>query len=314
MKQKIVIAGIGGVGGYFGGLIARNYAESKELETYFVARGQHLATIREKGLEVIKGDMRFLARPTLATHNPAQIGIADYLLICTKSYDLQEMLQALQPCVGPDTLIVPLLNGIEPAEQIRSFWPNSLVASGCTYIISSIVSPGVVENSGHRQYIFFGLEHRQHPRFNSLERLLRAAGIEATYSQDIATEVWKKFIFLSTIATATSYYDQLAGVLLQSQPAELRQLIDEVASLAEAKHIVLPDDIRSTTWAQLEKLPIDSSTSMHRDYLQGKPHTEVHTLTGYVVRESKRLGLKAPLFRKAYEALLFREQALYSSQ
>ena len=112
-QVKIVIAGIGGVGGYFGGLLAKKYAGSDQVQIYFIARGKHLAEIQKQGLKVIKGGNEFIAKPKLATDQAAQIGIANYLIICTKNYDLRQMMHQVQPCIGKDTVILPLLNGIK---------------------------------------------------------------------------------------------------------------------------------------------------------------------------------------------------------
>lgn len=208
---KIIVAGIGGVSGYFGGLLAHQNAGSLIVEVDFVARGEHLQAIQNHGLKVIKGEKNWIAKPYLATADPAEIGIADYILICTKNYDLIEILQLLNPAIGPNTVLLPLLNGVEAVEKVRTQFPNHLVPAGCAYIVSSIKAPGIVENIGTLQKIYFGLTNESDTRLEELEMILKQAGIDATLSTDISTVIWEKFIFLSCIATATSYFNQAIG-------------------------------------------------------------------------------------------------------
>ena len=303
-QTKIVVAGIGGVGGYFGGLLAKTYENSKEVEIYFIARGAHLKQIQEHGLKVIKGGDEFIAKPYLATNNPSEIGIADYIIVCTKNYDLVAILDQLEPCIGPQTVIVPLLNGIEAVEKIRTHFPNNLIAFGCAYIVAAIKAPGTIENMGNRQEIHFGLDHADDKRLTKLEKLLTAAKITATYWQNSLPVVWEKFIFLSCIATATSYFDKSVGQLLQENRDTLINLLNEVTALALKKGIQVNPEIEAKAIAHYEILPYDATSSMHRDFSQNKPRTELSSLTGYVVKEAQALGLTTPLFDQAYQQLL----------
>lgn len=303
-KIKIVIAGIGGVGGYFGGLLAKAYAGIEPIEIYFLARGVHLKEIKAKGLKVIKGDIEFTARPFLATANAIEIGPADYIIICTKNYDLEDIITQLGPCIDEKTAILPLLNGVEAVQKIRSAFPNNLVPAGCAYIVSAIKEPGVVENMGNRQEIHFGLEGKTDKRLAKLEDIFKSAGIEATLSLEIAKVIWEKFIFLSCIATATSYFDKTVGKLLKEHLNTLKSLLGEVTAVALKNGIKVDTTIKDKALEHYAALPADATSSMHRDYLNHKPHTELSSLTGYVVRKAEKLHLKTPIFNEAYLALL----------
>jgi len=300
---KIVIAGIGGVGGYFGGLLAKKYTNSN-VAIYFVARGAHLAQIKTEGLKVIKGEETFIAQPYLATDDVTEIGTADYIIICTKNYDLETMVDQLRPCIDKDTIILPLLNGIAGTEKIRAQLPQTKVLAGCTYIVSAIKEPGVVENTGNEQKILFGLEDAiADERLNKLEYLLKEAGIEATLSPEISKVVWQKFIFLSSLATATSYFDKTVGQLLEENRETLASLIAEVTQLALAKNIPIAADIVPKSITHFETLPYKATSSMHRDFMQAKPSTELESLTGYVVKQAQLLYIDMPNFNKAYARL-----------
>lgn len=301
-QTKIVIAGIGGVGGYFGGLLAKAYAGNEDIKVYFIARGNHLTAIKNNGLKVNKGDIDFIAKPYLATNDSTEIGTADYIIISTKSYDLIEMLTQLMPCIGEKTVILPLLNGVEAVEKIRMRFPQNLVPAGCAYIVSAIKSAGVIENMGNRQEIYFGLDNKTNEQLEKLHDLFKFAGIEATLSTEISKLIWEKFIFLSCIATATSYYHKTVGELLIEKREALENFINETSAIAKAKRIEL-DETTEKAMAHYEALPFTTTSSMQRDFEAKKPYTELESITGYVVREAKKLNISTPYFEKAYEAL-----------
>lgn len=302
-KTRIIIAGIGGVGGYFGSLLAKKYQDSNQVEIIFIARGEHLQKIKADGLKVIKGDAKFTTYPALATDDFAEAGRADYIILCTKSYDLEETTTLLKPCLKNDTIIIPLLNGVNNAERIRKILPSQTVLDGCAYIVSHILSPGVIENIGNTQKIFFGLDNIINEKFTLLEKILQEAGIDATLSQNISTVIWTKFIFISAIATATSYYDQTVGEVVENHEKTLVNLIEEVTQIARAKNIQTDPDIASKTLQKLKKVPYQNTTSMQRDFQNKKPHTELESLTKYVITAGENLHIKTPTYQKLYKSL-----------
>lgn len=302
-QTKIVIAGIGGVGGYFGGLLARAYAGDANVEVNFIARGAHLTEIKNNGLKVIKGEIAFIAKPHLATDHPSEIGISDYIIVCTKNYDLEELLAQIQPCIDENTVILPLLNGVSAVEKIRARFPKNLVPSGCAYIVSAIVKPGLVENFGNRQEVYFGLNHTKNEQLTQLEVLLKFAGIEATLSHDINVVVWEKFIFLSSLATATSYYKSCVGKLIEEHPEEVRKFLQEVTAIALANQIKVDENIIDKALSNFKAMPYETTSSMHRDFQSKKAKTELDSITGYVINKGQELGIKIPTFENAYLAL-----------
>lgn len=299
-KTKIVVVGIGGVGGYFGGLLARSYAENDGIEIYFIARGEHLNQIENGGLKIIKGDIEFNAKPYLATDDVSKIGLADYVIICTKNYDLEEVLDQIKTCVGTKTILLPLLNGVEAVEKIRAEFPNHIVPAGCAYIVSAIVKPGVVENMGNRQEIYFGIDDKHEPRLQQLEDIFKFAGIEATLSTKISVLIWEKFIFLSTLASATSYYQMPVGQLLLEKLAELKSLLKESTAVAIAKQIKVDDLFIEKALIHYRSLPIEATSSMQRDFEAKKLKNELDSITGYIVKVGKKLEVPTPLFDKIY--------------
>ena len=267
-KTKILIAGIGGVGGYFGGLLAKHYFANTNVEIFFLTRGEHLSEIRTRGLIVRKGDIEFIAKPKLATDNPVEIGIVDFIIICTKNFDLEQTIQQLFPCINTDTIILPLLNGVDSKERIQNILPGNIILDGCAYIVSRLTDDGEIKNSGNIEKLFFGLDHFENERILFLESVFKEAEIEATFSKDISSIIWEKFIFISPVATATSYFNNNKGTLLADNGKFdlLKTLIEEVKQLAKTKKIKVSDDITEKILNILMALPFTFTLKigMHR--------------------------------------------------
>ncbi len=304
-ETLVLIAGLGGVGGYFGGQLARHFRHSETVGVAFLARGEHLKQIRQNGLKIIQGGQETVAKPWLATDQPAEIGKVDFILLCTKTYDLAALLVQLAPCVGPETVLIPLQNGVNSRKTIQAIYPGNLVTEGCVYLLARLKEAGVVENSGNIHSLYFGMDGPENDRLRQLEGLLRAAGLEATYVTLISTVIWEKFIFLSPLATATSWFDAGIGTVLATANSNetILALLDEVIQLARAKQIDLPADIRAKTLAKLTSMPFEATSSMHSDFSKQKSETELEALTGYVIREGAPFHLKAPTYERAYQAL-----------
>lgn len=305
MKTKIVIAGVGGVGGYFGGLLAKTFYNSQQVEVIFWARGEHLTEICKNGLRVITGAQEFTARPALATNDPAEIGMADLVIVATKSYDLESVIQQLKPCIGQHTIILPLLNGVDSRERIKAILPGHVVLDGCVYIVSRLKQAGVVENTGNMQALYFGLYDFADERLLQFEQLMKEAGIEATLSDNISRLLWEKFIFISPTATATSCFDQSIGEVLTDAGSlrTLDALIREIRQLAQAKGIRVADDITDKVMHKLRSLPFGATSSMHSDFKAKKTRNELQSLTGYVLNEAQQYGLDTPAYVATYSEL-----------
>ncbi|MEO6902801.1 MAG: 2-dehydropantoate 2-reductase [Bacteroidia bacterium] len=304
-KTKIIIAGIGGVGGYFGALLARHFENNNQVEINFIARGKHLEEIKKNGLLALKGTDKIIARPTHATDNPAEIGLVDYIIICTKTYDLETIIQQLKPCISNDTCIIPLLNGVNNKEVIKRSVPNGLVVDGCAYIIARLTAPGVIENIGNIQQLHFGIDNDENEKLRLLERLLKEAGIEAFYSTCISKVIWEKFIFLSATATTTSFLDKNIDEIVSNTDYcnTLIKMIEEVKQLAQAKQIAISTNITQEILTRMKSIPANTTTSMHTDFQHHKPHTELQSLTGFVINEASKYSIPTPTYEMMYEKL-----------
>lgn len=301
-KIKIAFSGIGAVGGYYGGTLAAFYEKSSEVDVFFIARGENLRVIRENGLEIKKSYKKILAKPALATDNPAEIGPVDYLFCCTKSYDLEDNIRQLSPVIGPDTVIIPLLNGAEISEQIQKILPDNKVWKGCVYIGARLVSPGYIEKFSLKDRLFFGLNKKDKEQQEKLRSLLNNARIFVTNPDNIDIEIWKKFFMISPAATITSYFNATINEVISDHMDLFIALGYELKSVAEAKGIRLPEDIVFSSIQAQKMMPNNSTTSMHSDFKNGN-RTEIETLTGYVIREADALGIEVPTYKFMYKGL-----------
>ncbi|MDP2839114.1 MAG: 2-dehydropantoate 2-reductase, partial [Syntrophales bacterium] len=202
--MKIAVVGIGGVGGYFGGKIAGKYGGSPGHRVVFVVRGAHLEAIRRDGLllKAVEGDFR--VRPDLATDSPSEAGRCDLVLFSVKEYDLEVAAAALDPLLHEKTVVLPVLNGVDIAERLRSILLRGVVLSGCVYISSFIEAPGIVRQAGGTCQLLFGPDDGQVEIYRPLEILLKEAGIKAELSAAIAVPLWAKYLFVSPMAAVTS--------------------------------------------------------------------------------------------------------------
>ncbi|MFD2247255.1 ketopantoate reductase family protein [Pontibacter ruber] len=307
---KIAIAGIGGVGGYFGGLLARHFQNSTEVEVYFIARGAHEKVIRQHGMKVETTKGAFTAVPKLVTSDPNEIGVVDFLICCTKSYHLEESITQLKSCINKATVILPLLNGVDSTERIKAVYPENEVWEGCVYVVSRLAEPGLVKETGNIGLLYFGSTDGSAQKLALAERLFTRGGIQAVLSDNIEQTIWEKFLFISTIATLTSYLDACMGAILANKEYQdlLHLLLAEIKSVADARGINLPQNSIQATLDKMSSLPYDTTSSMHSDFQKGKA-TELESLTGYVVRLGEQLQVPTPTYKTLYAALQTRAGA-----
>jgi len=303
-KIRIGILGLGGVGGYFGGLLAKAYSGSQKFEIIFIVRETTAKTIKEKGLKLITPQEQIVVFPDIISSQPNIIGPLDFLICTTKSYDLENSISALKKCITNDTLILPLLNGVDTKERINKIFPSGEVADGCVYIVSRLIEPGVVKETGNIHSLYFGSKTVPLNKLKQLKSLFLNAAIDAYLVDDIEKTIWEKFIFISSIASLTSYLNLTVGEILSNEHHKklLKHLMQEIKLVADALNILLPENIIESTIKKMEKLPFETTSSMHSDFQKGN-RTEFKSLTEYVSLQGKKLGIATPAFDKVEGAL-----------
>jgi len=274
------------------------------LEVSFIARGEHLNKVKDKGLTVIAETERFTTQPHKATDRPEEIGPSDFVILATKSYDLDEIAEQIRPLVGTSTIILPLLNGIDIVERLRTFYPKNEVWYGCAYIIARLNEPGVIESSGNVHYLHFGHENRTSSELIYIEKLFLNAGIEATLKEEALRAIWRKFFFISTTAALTTYLN--AGfkdlVFNQEYKTLYLQLMQELMALSAAEEVGLQFSLTDDMLRYCGSLPAGTTSSMNSDYRAGR-RIELETLIGVVVRMARKHKLDLPLYSTIYSAL-----------
>lgn len=298
MKTKIGILGIGGVGGYFGGLLAKAYRDSDTIEIVFIARGATKNGIAQNGLKITTDTTENIVFPALVSNNPAEIGTLDILICATKTYDIESSLIPIKECTTSETMILPLYNGVDATERIQILFPENIILQACVYIVAMIEAPGVIKKIGAYEKLFFGSTTVPISKLEVLQSIFANAKIESYLVENIEETVWEKFIFISALASATSYLNEnIGGILNNPINKEIYiSLLKEISTVALAKGIKLPNDIIAQTISKLEKTPHNNTSSMHRDFLAGKT-TEVKSLTEYVVAEGVKYGTPTPNYQ-----------------
>ena len=298
--MRIAVMGAGGVGGYFGARLA-----AAGHDVAFVARGRHLAAMRERGLTVrsANGDVH-VARPKV-TEAPATLGSADAVLLAVKLWDTETAAAAVRPLVAHGGVIVPFQNGVESIERIGAIVGGEHVMGGVAYIAATIGEPGVIVHTGTMARLRFGPVLPVQQR--AAEALLAActgAGIEAELSADIRRALWEKFVFLAAFSGLTSVARQPMGAVRGDADlrAALEAAMQEAWAVGRAKGIALTDDFVAQQMKFADSLPAEMKSSMLNDLAAGN-RLEAPWLSGAVARMAAGLGVPAPVSATLYAAL-----------
>src|SRR6185312_409873 len=302
-KYTIAVLGIGGVGGYIGGKLAA--ARLPDVKIVFIARGQTLDVLKRDGLKLIADEGDILARPDLVSDDPIEIGPIDLLVCSVKGYDLKDSLLKYEACFTGTTVILPLLNGIGIAEKIHAILPGISSWEGIIYIVARQVEKGVVKQTGTLKEVIFGSKTAAKENMQHVATIFTLAGIKAIVSPEIDLEIWRKFLFISVMATLTSYYHSPIGGI-RSDPAKaphIQRLVEELQAVAVANGLPITDQTAAAVLGRINGLPAGTTTSMYADFQRGGS-TEVEELTGDVVRLGQRLGVPTPVYAEIYRGLV----------
>jgi 2-dehydropantoate 2-reductase len=304
--MKIGVVGAGGIGGYYGACLARAGSE-----VGLIARGEHLAAIRERGLQVRADDGNFTVR-LAASDDPAEIGPCDAVLFCVKSYDTDEAAALLGPLLKPATGVLSLQNGVDNEEKIAARIGPEHVLGGVSFILAHIAEPGVVEQIGSVRRVIFGeVDGSRTERVTRLLDEFRKAEIDSDLAEDIRVVLWDKFAYLCALAGLTAVTRLPIDKLLAVPETRklFREIVREVSLVAEAEGVELADDIVDQKTAFAETLGPDSYSSLHHDLVSGH-RLELDALHGELTRRAARHGILVPVSEMIYSLLRPWELAL----
>ena len=304
--MKFAILGAGGIGGYYGGVLARAGHDVQVL-----ARGTNLSALRDQGLEVRTPEQTFVVKVT-AVETPQELGPVDCAIIAVKTYSLSEIAPAARHVAQQGALILPLLNGVDIAERLVELGvPQNRVVGGLTTISTVRVAPGVFERRSAFQKIVIGelpdsgIENADlAPRLKEIAKAFQDAGVEAQVSTDIRADLWRKFSFISAMAAACGLSRAPVGAVRAAPlgPVLLERAIREVVTVARAKKIKLADDEAARILAFCNSLPPAMKPSLLVDLEAGRP-TEIDELCGTVGRIGRSVGIETPIHDTALAAL-----------
>jgi 2-dehydropantoate 2-reductase len=297
--MKIGIVGAGGVGGYYGGQLAR-----AGTEIGFLARGEQLAAIREHGLRVRTSEEDFTVRVT-ASDDPAEIGACDAVLFCVKSYDTVEAAALLDPLLKPGTAVVSLQNGVDNEDKIAARIGPEHVLGGASFILAQIAAPGVVERTGTLQRIVFGeLDGSGSDRADALLAACREAGIDAHVTDDIRRVLWDKYAFLCALAGLTAVTRMPIDEIIRVPESRqlFRQMVREAVIVARAEGVDLGDELADEKTEFAAGLEPGGFSSLHHDLVTGR-RIELDALHGELVRRASRHNLSVPVTAIVYALL-----------
>lgn len=298
--MKVLVMGAGGVGGYYGGLLAK-----VGHDVTFVARGAHLEALQRDGLTVESQHEPTFTLPVRATAKPGAEHAADLVLIAVKTYDTADALGMANDAVHDDTTVLTLQNGVDSGEVIAAGLARGHVAEGPVYVVSSITSPGVVRQNGDISRVVIGArEAASLSRVEALVAELRSAGWPVEFTDHPQRELWTKLAFLGPLAIGTTLTGLPAGPLRSNEEsaALLRQLTEEYVAVANAQGAELARDAAETALATLERYPVQGTSSMARDKEAGR-RLEAEALVGSVVRRGRASEIATPATEAAYRLL-----------
>ncbi len=305
--RNIAVIGVGGVGGYFGGKLCRLVRSAPPRHVSFVARGDHLLAIRRSGLRLCsERDGDLVCHPSLATDVFAELPTPDLVLLCVKQFDLHPVLEALSERIGNDTVVLPLLNGMDVQDRIRAVLTRGIVLPACVYVGTHLESPGHVRQKGGACRILAGPDPRR-PDFQPEELLglLAESGIETEWTAGIASEIWQKFVFIAGFGLVTAAHDRSLGETL-ADPAlrdEVAGVMSEAIGLARVLGVPLPEDILDRSLAKARTFPPEARTSFQRDFARPDRKDERELFAGAMVRLASRLGREIPMTRGLADTL-----------
>ncbi|HUN55555.1 MAG TPA: 2-dehydropantoate 2-reductase [Smithella sp.] len=303
--MRIAIIGIGGVGGYFGGKLARAFESSNQHEIIFIARGEHLQAIKKNGLRLITAEGDYKAIPKIATDDPAEAGIFDLVFFCTKSYSLESSAEKFSACIHKNTVAIPLLNGVNSAQRLRKVLPQADVLGGSVYIISHIEGPGVIHQEGGACKLTFGTDDESAKKYQYILDILLQAKINAVLTDKISEALWTKYLLMCPLASLMSATGKTYGAVWAdlSLRKKARDMMLEVAAVARARHVYLSENTVDKAIEMLAAFGYDSKTSMQLDIEKGR-QTEIDALTAYLCKAGKESGVPTPLHDEIYAQLI----------
>lgn len=303
--MNIVIYGTGGVGGYFGARLAQ-----AGNNVTFIARGKHLEAIQKNGLQLKSQKGDYLVFPANATANIAEVTNIDLILVCVKTWQLEAAAKEINLVLNENTMVISLLNGVNNVEVLGSVIDKKHLLGGLCKVVSKIEDFGIINHISFEPIIVFGeLDNVKTERAILLEKVFLNASITTKLAENIQTEIWSKFLFISTISAIGALTRVTLGEIIASPQLRkmMREIADEIVAVAKAKGVYLSETVVKQQFKMIESQPFNTTSSLQRDMMEGKP-SELEAQTGTVVKMGIELGIPTPINSFMYDCLLPQEK------
>ncbi|MFW9794223.1 MAG: ketopantoate reductase family protein [Candidatus Thorarchaeota archaeon] len=296
--MRIAVIGAGGVGGYFGGLLAKAGED-----VIFVARGKHGEAIAKNGLHIQSPKGDFAVKTTI-TSDPSEIDPVDLVLFCVKGYDTIQAAELIKPIVSKETTVISLQNGVEKEEILSRILGNSHIMGGLCTLSAYIEAPGIIKHLGLERIAFGELDGSESDRGKNILEVLTIAGINASLSMNILAEEWEKFAFICALSGLCCITRLPVGPLLKFEPTEklYSNVMAEIFQIARKKDVSLEDDVLEKLMNFSHGLDPEIRPSMYRDMVNGK-RIEIETMNGSVVRLGRLSHIPTPTNDFIYSCL-----------
>lgn len=301
-EKKIMIVGIGGVGGYLAGMIGRKYKR-----VTLIARGKRKESLKEHGV-VLHSDYNgeIVTKVAAVEESAMQVQeVQDLIFLCVKTYSLEEVCETLKTCIDEHTVIVPVMNGADTAERTRNGLGNGLVVDAVIYTTSAANPDYSVTQLGQYTKIQLGAESRKEQEAARIaEDVLKTAGIDCEVCEDVRRAVWEKYIFNCAYNVITAFYlgnvEDIRSV--DKRKDEFGTLLKEAISVAKADQVQIREHYFEEEYDRFLRLNEGSTSSLKRDMEAGRK-SELETFSGYLIQTAKRLGVPVPVSERFYEGL-----------
>jgi 2-dehydropantoate 2-reductase len=297
--MKLLVMGAGGVGGFFGGKLARSGTH-----VTFVARGAHLEAIRERGLTIRTATEGEFTVRTRAVERPDGVGPVDAVLVCVKSFDTEAAAECLRPVVGPETAVLSLQNGVDNEAKLDAILGPGHAVGGVAYVFAAIGGPGLIVHTHGGKIALGEIDGRPTARVTRLAAAFTRAGIPADVTPDIQRVLWEKYLYIAAQAGMTALTRSPTGVI-RSIPETwtmYRLIVEELAAVAAREKVGLAPDVVDTIMRSAARLSPDTTSSMYHDVTHGR-RLELEALHGHAVRLGARHGVPTPNLFAVYAAL-----------
>jgi len=306
-KKHIVVVGLGGVGGYFGFKINQINEATGKYTVSFVARGETYEKVKENGLTLLSPEhSNPQTHPNAIVQNISDIKNPDLVLICVKEYDLENVCKQLLPVINKDTILLPMMNGADIYDRIRTIIPDHTVLPTCVYVASHIKERGIVEHKGNAGKIIVGRdpEHFSTP-VEWVTDLLSESKIEFEFKDNSMNAIWTKFIFIASFGLVTAKHNSSMGAVCndKGQNDEAAGIMNEIKLIAAKKGIDLQEDIVHATFEKASTFPYETPTSLQLDINSGKKDNELELFAGAVIKYGSEVGVETPFTQKIYSEI-----------